>query len=82
MSSEGPPAGPVQAGSPSRLWWVAHVFCWVISGLVCYLVWKDRNREAARRHLVHSLWIPIAANAVFMAAAMLAFPAEWHKWWP
>ncbi len=45
---------------PSPLWYIGHIFFWVITGLICYLVWKDRNIEAARRHLIHSIWLGIA----------------------
>ena len=63
--------------TPSKVWWVAHVVFWIISGLICYLVWKDRNREAAKRHLIHSLWLPFAAYGLVVVVVMLAFPGEW-----
>ena len=62
--------------APSRVWWIAHVFLWIVSGLACYVLWKDRNPVAARKHLVHSLWIgivvPVIAG-VLMVVVMLAF---------
>ena len=63
--------------SPSRLWWIAHVFFWVISGLICYLVWKDRNRDAARKHLIHSLWFPLVVQGLLMVIIMMAIPDLW-----
>ena len=35
--------------TPSKIWYVGHLFLWVITGLVCYVVWKDKNAEAARK---------------------------------
>ncbi len=63
--------------APSRLWWVAHVFFWVISGLICYLVWKDRNNDAAKKHLIHSLWIPIVIYGFLMVILALSVPDAW-----
>ncbi len=49
---------PVEQKSyPSKIWYVGHFFLWIITGLVCYLIWKDKNKEAARKHLIHSIWI-------------------------
>ena len=62
------------ATRPSRMWYVGHVFFGLVSGLVCFLVWKDDNRRAANRHLVHSIWIPVAAWAAVCALAWAAAP--------
>lgn len=42
---------------PHPIWWVAHIFLWVISGLVVYILYKDKNAAAARRHLIWSIII-------------------------
>lgn len=49
---------------PSKIWWIAHVFLWVVSGLACYVLWKEKNLEAARKHLIHSLWIGIVVPTI------------------
>ena len=74
MSSEG---RGTFTETPSRLWYVAHVFFWIISGIICYIVWKERNREAARRHLIHSLWLPFVVYGIATVIMILAFPEEW-----
>ena len=50
--------------TPPKIWYVAHIFLWIISGLVCYVLWKDENRQAAKRHLLHSLWIGLAGGII------------------
>lgn len=52
---------------PNKIWWVGHVFFWLITGIICYFVWKNRNIKAARRHLIHSTWIGIIP-VVFLSA--------------
>ncbi len=68
-----------QSPTPSKIWYVGHVFFWVITGLVCYVLWKDKNQEAARRHLIHSIWLGMVLPvAVFVAGfgASLLFGTE------
>ena len=61
--------------TPSKIWYVGHLFLWVITGLVCYVVWKDKNAEAARKHLIHSIWLglilPILAFGLGFAASLV-----------
>ena len=45
---------------PSKWWYLGHLFFWVISGLVCYALYKESNKPAAKRHLIRSLWFPVA----------------------
>ena len=62
-------------GSPSKIWYVGHAFFWVITGLICFILWEEKNPDAARRHLIHSIWIgvviPVVLSAVFMAALLI-----------
>lgn len=45
---------------PSKWWYLGHIFFWVITGLICYLIYKDTNRPAAKKHLIHSIWVTFA----------------------
>lgn len=42
---------------PHSIWWIAHIFLGVISGLVVYVLYKDKNPKAAKRHLIFSILI-------------------------
>ncbi|MDA8008502.1 MAG: hypothetical protein MPK62_00395 [Alphaproteobacteria bacterium] len=46
---------------PSRWWFLGHLFFGIISGLTCWLVWKDTNRQAANRHLIWGLVFSIVS---------------------
>ena len=63
---------------PSNWWWVGHAFFGIFTGLVCYIVWKDDNANAAKKHLIHSIWIgvvfPVVAFLIFFA--LLGFALE------
>lgn len=54
---------------PCRFWYLAHLFFGVLSGVLCYAMWRNRNRSAAKMHLIHSIWLPIPA---FIPAAVIA----------
>ena len=56
---------------PSKWWYVGHLFFWLITGLVVYILYKDTNKEAARKHLIVSLVLGIVA-AVAIFGLMLA----------
>ena len=58
---------------PSKWWYVGHLFFWVITGLVVYILYKDTNREAARKHLIVSLVLGIV---VFVALVGLLLAVE------
>ena len=65
--------------TPNKLWWLGHVVFWIITGLICYILWKDRNEQAARKHLIHSIWIGFVGPIVifiigFVAAIMFGTP--------
>ena len=47
----------VEQSQPSKIWYVGHLLFWIITGLICYVLWKDKNEKAARKHLIHSIWI-------------------------
>ena len=51
---------------PSKWWYVGHLFFWVITGLVVYILYKDTNREAARKHLIVSLVLGIVVFAALV----------------
>ena len=42
--------GERAAEKPHIVWWVAHVFLGVISGLVVYILYKDKNPAVFSRH--------------------------------
>ncbi len=48
---------PSNERSPSKIWYVGHLFFWIITGLICYIIWKDENKQMAKKHLIHSIWI-------------------------
>ena len=58
--------------SPSKLWYFGHVFFWVITGLICYILWKDKNPGAARKHLIHSIWLGLLLPVLLFAGAFTA----------
>jgi len=48
--------------SPRKLWYLVHLVLGglaIISGLVVYFLWKDRNAKAARRHLMVGVVISV-----------------------
>ena len=55
---------------PHPVWWLAHLFLGIISGLVVYVLYKDRNPGAARLHLIVSLVLMVVGTVVFLAAAV------------
>lgn len=56
---------------PHPIWWVAHIFLWIISGLVVYILYKDRNAAAARRHLIWSVIIGLLPVICIVLAGLL-----------
>ena len=50
---------------PSKLWWIGHIFFGIITGLICYILWKDENPKAAKKHLIHSIWLGFVAYIPF-----------------
>ena len=63
---------------PSMLWWVAHVFLGVISGLVVYVLYKDKNPASARRHLIFSIiiWVVLAVIGTGISIALSVMLGE------
>ena len=65
---------PPKTETPSKIWYVGHLLFWVVTGLVCYVLWKDRNLEAARKHLIHSVWLglilPMSLFGIAFAASL------------
>lgn len=57
---------------PSKWWYVGHLFFWVITGLVVYILYKDTNKEAARKHLIVSLVLGVVAAIVVIAVLVVA----------
>ena len=53
--------------TPSNWWWVAHFFFGVMTGLACYVLWKDENLKAAKKHLIHSIWLGVVVSIVLIA---------------
>ena len=60
--------------SPSRLWYVGHMFFGILSGILCFLKWRKTNRRMAIRHLLHSLWIPFVMFLPAIFIGMLLSP--------
>ncbi len=44
----------------SKWWYFGHIFFWFVSGLVCYAIHKKTNRAKAKKHLITSIWLPLA----------------------
>ena len=71
---------------PSKWWYVGHLFFWVITGLVVYILYKDTNKEAARKHLIVSLVLGVVAAIVVIAVlvavemAMCASDPSWCEY--
>lgn len=63
--------GERAAEKPHVVWWAAHVFLGVISGLVVYVLYKDKNPAAARRHLIFSVIVWLIGAAASFAITML-----------
>lgn len=63
-------AAAAAAPVPSKWWYVGHLFFWVITGLVVYILYKDTNQEAARKHLIVSLVLAIVACVVVLVALL------------
>ena len=63
--------GERAAEKPHIVWWVAHIFLGVISGLVVYVLYKDKNPAAARKHLIFSVIIWLIGAAASFAVGML-----------
>ena len=60
-----------QMEKPHPIWWLAHLFFGILSGLVVYVLYKDKNPAAARYHLIGSLVIMAAITAAVMVSAVL-----------
>lgn len=45
--------------SPHRLWYVMYILFWIPAGIACYFVWKDRDKEEAKRQFWYSTWLGI-----------------------
>lgn len=60
-----------QMEKPHPVWWLAHLFFGILSGLVVYVLYKDKNPAAARFHLIGSLVIMAAITAAVMVSAVL-----------
>lgn len=43
----------------SRWWYVGHVFLWIVTGLICYLAYRNDRPIQARHHLITSVWLGI-----------------------
>ena len=59
-----------------RRWYISHMFFWAGSGTACWFQFRHRDRAAARRHLVRSLWIPPLVWLVSLTAIGMAIPDE------
>ena len=57
---------------PHFIWWFAHIVLGVITGLVVYLLYKEKNPTAARRHLIGSVVIMIVFSLFFLSFTFLA----------
>ena len=66
-SGHGGTAGSSSPPVPSKWWYVGHAFFWIITGLVVYVLYKDTNKEAARRHLIVSIFLGVVVAVVFVA---------------
>lgn len=53
------------------MWWIGHVFLGLITGIICYIAWKDDNKKAAKKHLVWSLIIMIVVWSGMTVSAII-----------
>lgn len=63
--------------NPHWIWWLGHIVLGIITGLVVYVLYKDKNYAAARKHLIFSIIIWVvgtAASFVTMLLLGLLFP--------
>ena len=59
-----------------RRWYVSHIFFWLGSGTACWFQFRRRDRAAARRHLIRSIWIPPLVWLAALTAIGTAIPDE------
>lgn len=70
-----------QTPRPSSLWYLGHIFIGIVSGLICYLLWHEKNKKAAKKHLIVSIvlsFVPaiivLAVSAAFLAVQVSSLP--------
>ncbi|RNJ78679.1 MAG: hypothetical protein EB829_04220 [Nitrosopumilus sp. H8] len=56
-----------QLPKPSSLWYLGHIFIGIVSGLICYLLWHEKNKKAAKRHLIASIILSFVPALIIMA---------------
>ena len=40
-----------------KIWYLGHVILGIITGLVCYVLYKETHPKEAKSHLLHSIWL-------------------------
>ena len=68
---------PNAPAEPHFAWYLAHVVLGVISGLVVYVLYKENNHAAARRHLIFSVIIWVIGSIAIIAIPILF---GWDMW--
>lgn len=64
--------------NPHWIWWFGHIILGVVSGLVVYVLYKDKNYEAAKMHLIASIIIWVVGTAAsFTTMLMLGIFFPW-----
>lgn len=53
---------------PHFAWWIGHLFMGIVTGLAVYVLYKDKNPPAAKRHLIFSLVLTVVMTLVAWAA--------------
>jgi len=53
---------------PSKLWYLAHIFFSILTGLICYILWKDKNPKMAKKHLILS--IPLTFVSIILSVVL------------
>jgi len=69
MSDE---VGPARKSGPGKIWYVGHLFFWVVTGLICFVLYKDTHPKEARHHLITSIWLQMVVWAVLMLVFVVA----------
>ena len=61
---------------PSKLWYVSYLMFGVLTGIACFLIWSDKDKNKATSHLITSIWLPLVAWIPMVVVPLLFLPDE------